>query len=65
MLLGLVGCAIFNHYYEAPVAGFIFDLVYGFAGSGFLSYQFTFTILGLLLMFLIEESKSHIRYYKR
>jgi len=62
--LALLGMIFFRHYVEALVLLFFYDLVFGLP-SGWLSTQFTMTVIFFVLFLLIEGYRDRLIFSQR
>ena len=63
VFLIIIGLIIFPFYLEAIIPLGLLDLLYAFPLSGFLTFQFFFTIIGLLLLAIVEYLRDRLVVY--
>lgn len=60
----LFGIFIFKNFYEAVLAGFLMDILYGTKTIEFMNIWFIFTAFYFLIYILITAFKKNIRFYE-
>ena len=63
LILMAGGLIIFPFYFEAIILLIFFDLIYAFPQSGWFTFQFFFTVMGLLFLVVIEYLRDRLVVY--
>ncbi|MEX0919012.1 MAG: hypothetical protein WDZ85_03590 [Candidatus Paceibacterota bacterium] len=56
----LISFVVFDFYLEGLLAVFLLDLLYAAPTDGWWSWQFSLTLIGLVLLAFIEYTKRHL-----
>lgn len=65
IIFAIIGLFLFKRYYEALIILLFADLLFGTKQSYFLDVVYMYSILGIVLFFIIEFLKKKLRYYKQ